>query len=179
MSVQSSCLTLLLSVVSQIMMKLLLLFSHSDMSTLCDPMDCSTPGFPVLHYLPELAQTHVHWVRDANQPSHTLSPPSPPALSLSQNQDLFQRVGSLHQVAKVLKLQLQHLSFQWIFRVNFFRIDWFYLLAVQGTLKSLLERHSSKALILRCSAFFMVQLSHPFTTTGKTVALSMWTFVAK
>ena len=87
--------------------------------TLCDPMDCSLPGFPVLHYLLELAQTHVHWVSDAIQPSRPLLSPSPPAFKISKHQGLFQGVGSLHQVAKVLELQLQHQSFQWIFRVNF------------------------------------------------------------
>ena len=91
--------------------------------TLWDPMDCSMPGFSVLHYLPEFVQTHVHWVSDAIQPSHPLSSPSPPALNLSQHPDLFQWVSSLHQVAKVLKLQLQHQSFQWIFRVDFLQ-DW-------------------------------------------------------
>ena len=80
--------------------------------TLCTPVDCSQPGFPVLHYLPEFIQTLVHWVGDAIQPSHPLSPPSPPALNLSQHQGLFQWAGSLHQVAKVLQLQLQHQSFQ-------------------------------------------------------------------
>ena len=79
--------------------------------TLCEPMDCSMPGFPVLHQLPELAQTHVHWVSDAIQLSHPLSSPSPPALNLSQHQSLFQWVSSSHQVAKVLELQLQHQSF--------------------------------------------------------------------
>ena len=87
--------------------------------TLCDSMDCSTPGFSVLHYLLESAQTHVCWVCDVVQPSHPLLPPSPPALSLSQHQGLFQWVGSSHQVAKELELQLQHQSFQWIFRVDF------------------------------------------------------------
>ena len=87
--------------------------------TLCDPVDCSTPGFPVLHHLPEFAQTHVYWVHDAIQPSHPLSSPSPPAPSPSQHQGLFQWVGSSHQMAKVLELQLQHQSFQWIFRVDF------------------------------------------------------------
>ena len=87
--------------------------------TLCDPMNCSMPSFPVLHYLPEFAQTHVHWVGDAIQPSHLLSPPSPPALSLPQHQGLFQWVSSSHQVAKVLELHLQHQSFRWIFRVDF------------------------------------------------------------
>ena len=86
--------------------------------TLCDFMNCSTPGFPVLHYLQEFAQTHVPWVGDAIQPSHPLSSPSPPAFDLSQHQGIF-RVSSLHQVAKVLELQLQHQSFQWIFGVDF------------------------------------------------------------
>ena len=81
---------------------------------LFDPMDCSTPGFPVHHQLPELAQTHVHWVGDAIQPSHPLSSPSPPAFNLSQHQGLFQWVSSSYQVAKVLELQLQQQSFQWI-----------------------------------------------------------------
>ena len=84
--------------------------------TLCDPMDRSTPGFPVRHHLPEFAHTHICWVGDAIQSSHPLSPPSPPAFNLSQLQGLFQWVGSLHQVAKVLELQLQHQFFQWIFR---------------------------------------------------------------
>ena len=78
--------------------------------TLCDPMDCSTPGLPVHHQLPEFTQTHVHWVSDAIQPSHPLSSPFPPALNLSQHQGLFQWVSSSHQVAKVLELQLQHQS---------------------------------------------------------------------
>ena len=87
--------------------------------TLCDPMDCSTPGFPVHQQLPELAQTHVHWVGDAIQPSHPLLSPSPPAFNLSQHWSLFQWVSSLHQVTKVLECQLQHQSFQWIFRTDF------------------------------------------------------------
>ena len=86
--------------------------------TLCNPMDCSTPGFPVHHQLLQLAQTHVQ-VGDAIQPSHPLSPPSPPAFNLSQHQGLFKWVSSLHQVAKVLEFQLQHQSFQWIFRTDF------------------------------------------------------------
>ena len=85
--------------------------------TLCNPMDWSTPGFPILHHLLELAQTHVHWISDAIQPSRPLLPPSPPAPNLSQHQGLFQWAGSLHQVAKVL--EFQHQSFQWIFRVDF------------------------------------------------------------
>ena len=85
---------------------------------LCDPIDCSMPRFPVLHYLPEFAQTHVHWVSDAIQPSHPLLPPSPPALCLSQHQVLFQWVRSSHQVAKIVELQLQYQSCQWIFRLD-------------------------------------------------------------
>ena len=86
-------------------------------------MDCSTPGLPVHHQLPEFIQTHVHWVGDAIQPSHPLSSPSPPSLNLSQHQGLFQWVSSLHQMAKVLETQLQHQSFQWIFRIDFLE-DW-------------------------------------------------------
>ena len=98
--------------------------------TLCKPMDCSTPGFPVHHQLPELTQTHVHQVGDAIQPSHPLSFPSR-TFNLPQHQGLFQGVSSSHQGAKVLEFQLQHQSFHWTFG-----IDWFDLLAIQGTLKS-------------------------------------------
>ena len=84
--------------------------------TLCDPMDCSTPGLPVHHQLLGLTQTHVHWVGDAIQPYHSLSFPFPPALNLSPHQGLFKWVTSSHQVAKVLEFQLQHQSFQWIFK---------------------------------------------------------------
>ena len=94
--------------------------------TLCDPMDCSMPGSPVFHQLLELAQTHVRWVSDAIPPSHLLSSPSPPAFSLSQHQGLFHWVSSSRQVAKVLELQLQHQSFQWIFRTDFL-LDWLHL----------------------------------------------------
>ena len=98
--------------------------------TLCDPMNHSTPGFPVHHQLPEFTQTHVHRVNDAIQPSHPLLPASPPAFNLSQ------WVGSSYRVAKVLEFQLQNQSFQWTFRLISFRVDWFDHLAVQGTLKS-------------------------------------------
>ena len=91
-------------------------FSHVR---LWDPMDCSMPGLPVHHQLPEFTQTHVHWASDAIQPSYSLSSPSPPVFNLSQHQGLFQWVSSLHQVAKVLEFQLQHPSFQWIFRIDF------------------------------------------------------------
>ena len=146
--------------------------------TLCDPMDCSMPGFSVHHQLPEIAQTHVHWVGDAIQ-SHPLSSPSPLAFNLSQHQGLFQWVSSSHQVAKGLAFQLQHQPSNEYSGLISLRIDWFDLLAVQGTLKSLLQHHSSKASILQCSAFFRVQLSHPYMTTGKTIALTRQTFVGK
>ena len=126
--------------------------------TLWDPMDYSTPVFPVHHQLLEFTQIHVHWVSDAIQPSHPLSSPSPPAPNPSQLQGLFKWVNSLHEVAKVLEFQLQHQSFQWIFRLISLRMDLLDLLAVQGTLKSLLQHHSSKTSILPHSPFFIVQL---------------------
>ena len=142
--------------------------------TLCDPMNRSTPGLPVHHQLQEFTQTHVHWVSDAIQPSHPLSSPSPPAFNLSQHQGLFQWVGSSHQVAQVLELQLHYQSFYWIGLISF-RIDWFDLFLFT----SLLQHQSSKSSILQCLAFFMVQLSHLYMTTGKTIALTRWTFVGK
>ena len=125
--------------------------------TRCDPMNCNMPGLPVHHQLPESTQTHVHCVGDAIQPSHPLLSPPPPALNLSQHHGLFKWVRSLHQVAKVLEFQLQHQSFQWTLRTDLLKMDWLDLLAVQGTLKSLLQHHSSKASILQHSDFFIVQ----------------------
>ena len=116
---------------------------------------------------PELTQTHVHSVSDAIQPSHPLSSPYPPAFNLSQHQGLFQWVTTWHQVAKLSGL------------ISFRMIDCFDLLAVQGTLKSPVQYQSSKGTILQCSAFFIVQLSHPYMTTGKTIALTRWTLVGK
>ena len=142
-------------------------------------MDCSMPGFPVHHQLLELAQTHVNWIDDAIQPSHPLSSPSLPAFNLSQHQGLFRWVSSSPQVAEELERQPQHQSFQWYSGLISFRIGWLDLLAVKGTLKSLFQHHSSKASILWLSAFFIVQLSHPYMTTGKTRALSRWTFDGK
>ena len=139
-------------------------------------MNCSTPGLPVHHQLPEVTQTHVHRVCDAIQPSHPRSTPSPPAPNPSQHQSLFQWVNSLHEVAKVLEFQLSIIPSKEIPGLISFRMDWLDLLAVQGTLKSLLQHHGSKASILRHSAFFTVQLSHPYMTTGKTVALTRRTF---
>ena len=131
--------------------------------------------FPVHHQLWKLVQIHVHQVHNAIQPSHPLSSPSPLAFHLSQHRGLFQWVSSSHQMAKVLELQLQHQSSNEYSGLISFRINWFDLLAVQGTLKSLLQHHSSKASVLWCSAFFAVQLSHSYMTTGKTIALTRWT----
>ena len=153
--------------------------------TLCDPMGCSTPDFPVHHQLPELAQTHVHWVGDAIQ-SHLrgwvfilchplfLLPSIFPSIRVPSNESVL------------------HIRWPkyWSFSFNIspsneysglisFRMDWFDDLAVQGTLKSLLQHHSSKESILQRSALFTVQLSHPYMTTGKTIALTRWTFVGK
>ena len=143
-------------------------------------MNHSTPGLPLHHQLPESTQTHVHWAGDAIQPSHPLSSPSPPAPNLSQHQGLFQWVSSSHQVAKVLELFSFSIcpSNEYLGLISF-RMDWLDLLAVQRTLKSLLQHHSSKASILQHSAFFIVQLSHPYMTTGKTIALTRQTFVGK
>ena len=143
-------------------------------------MNRSTPGLPVHHQLLEFTQTHhVHWVGDAIQPSHPLSSRSLPAFNLSQPQGRFQW-GSL----RIRWPKYQSFSFS----VNpsseysgliSLRMDWLDLLAVQGTLKSLLQHPSSKASILWCSAFFRVQLSHPYMTTGKTIALTRRTLVSK
>ena len=154
-------------------------FSLSVVSDSLDPMDCTTPGLPVHHQLPEFTQTHVHWVSEAIQLSHPLLSPSPPAFNLSQYQGLFKWVSCSHQVAKVLEFQLQHQSSKKYSGLISFRMDWLDLLAVQGTLKSLLQHHSSKASILQLSAFFIVQLSHPYMITGKTIALTRQTFAGK
>ena len=146
---------------------------------LCDPMDCSTQGFPVRHQLPELIQTYVHPVGDAIQPSHPLSSPSPPTFNPSQHQVLFKWVSSSHQVAKILEFSYSISPSNEYSGLISFRMDWLDLLAVQGTLKSLFQHHSSKASILRRSAFLIVQLSHPCMTTGKTISLTRWIFVGK
>ena len=146
--------------------------------TFCNPMDCSTSGFPVLYYLLEFAQIHVHW-NDAIQSSHPLLPPSPPA-SIFPSIRVFFNKSALHI----------RWSKYWSFSFNIspsneysglisFRIDWFDLLAVQGTLKSLLQHHNLKVSVFWHSDFFMVQFSHPYMTTEKTIALTIWTFVGK
>ena len=144
-------------------------------------MDCTTPGFPVHHQPSELTQTHVHWVADAIQQSHPLSSPSPPAFNLSQDQV---RVFSNESVLHIRCPKYWSFSFS-ISHSNEYsglislRMDWLELLAVHRTLKSLLQHHSSKASILQHSALFVVQLSHPYMATGKTIALTRWTFVCK
>ena len=147
--------------------------------TLCNPMNPSTPGLPAPHHPPEFTQTHVHRVGDAIQPSHPLSSPLPPAPNPSQNESLSNE-STLHM----------RWPKYWSFSFSIspskehpglisLGMDWLDLLAVQGTLKSLLRHHSSKASILWCSAFFTVQLSHPYMTTGKTITLTRRTFVGK
>ena len=120
------------------------------------PMDCSTPGFPVHHQLLELAQSHVHQVSVAIQPSHSLSSPSPPGFNLSHHQGHFRWVSSLHLVAKYWSFSFNISPSNEYSELISFRIDWLDLLAVQGTLKILLQHHATKASILQCSAFFMV-----------------------
>ena len=133
------------------------------------------PGFPVLHYLPKFVQIHIHWVSEAIQPYHPLSPPSPLALSLSQHQGLLQRI----RWPKYWSFSFNISPSSEFSGLTFSKIDCFDLLAVQRTLISLLQNHSSKASILQCSAFFMIQLSHPYMTPGKTIDLTIWTFVGK
>ena len=144
--------------------------------TLCNPMDCSTPGFPVLHRLLEFTHTYVHWVGDAIQPSHL-------CLSLL----LPSIFPSIKVISNELALGTKCPKY-WSFSISpsneysgliSFRMDWFDLPAVQGTLKSLLQYHSAEASILRRSAFFIVQLSHPYMTNEKTIALTIWSFVGK
>ena len=147
--------------------------------TLCDPVDCSTPGLHVHHQLLESTQTHVHWVGDAIQPSYPLLPPSSPTFNLSKHQGLSNESALRIRWPKYWSCS---------FNINpsnehpgliSFRMDWLDLLAVQGSLKSLLQHHSSKVSVIQRSAFFIVQLSHPYMTTGKTIALTRRTSVDK
>ena len=140
--------------------------------TLCDPMNCSTPGLPVHHQLPKFTQTHVHRVSDAIQPSHPLSSPSPPA-PIPPSIRVFSNESSLRmRWPKSWSFSFSIIPSKEIPGQISFRMDWLDLLAVQGTLESVFQHHSSKASILQCSAFFTVQLSHPYMTTGKTIALT-------
>ena len=142
-------------------------------------MDCSTPVLSIHHQLPEPTQTHVHWVGDAIQPSHPLSSPSPPTFNLSSFRVFSNESVLLNRCPKYWSFSFSiHPSNKYSGLISF-RTDWLDLLAVQGTLKSLLQHHSSKASIFWCSAFFMVQLSHPYMTTGKIRALTRWTFVGE
>ena len=138
-------------------------------------MNRSTPGLPVHHKLLEFTQTHAHLVGDAIQPSHPLSSPFPPASNPSQLQGLFQWVNSSHEVAKVLEFQLQHQSLQWTPRTIPFRMDWLDLLAVQGSLKSLLQHHSSKVSIFWCSVFWMLSFKPTFSLSSFTFIKTVWT----
>ena len=144
---------------------ILLLFTHSVVSDFLLPHGLQHARLPCPYHLLEFAQTHVHQVSDAIQPFHPLLSPSPPTFSLSQHQSLFQcfSISPSNEYSGLIS----------------FRIDWFDLLAVQGTPKSLLWHHSSKASILCLSASFIVHLLHPYMTTGKTVTLTIWTFVGK
>ena len=140
-------------------------------------MDCSTSVFPVHHQLPEFTQTHVHWVSDAIQPSHLLCPllllPSIfPSIRVFSNESVL-----LIRWPKYWSFSFSISSFNEYSGLISFRMDWLDLLAVQETLKSLLQHHSSKASILQHPAFFIVQLSHPYMTTGKTIAFTRWIFV--
>ena len=145
--------------------------------TLCNPMDCNTLGFPILHYLSEFIQTHVHWVSDVIQPSHLFCP----LVFLPLN------FPSIRVFSNELALRIRWPNY-WRFSISSsneysglmsFRIDWFDLLAARGIPKSLVQYHNSKASILRCSALLIVQLSHLYKTTGKIIVLTIQTFVGK
>ena len=136
-------------------------------------------GLPIHHQLPEFIQTHVHWVGDAIQPSHPLSSPLPPAFNLSQHQGLSNESVLHIRWPKYWSFSFSIGPSNEYSRLISFRMDWLDLLEVQRTLKSLLQHHSSKASIIWYSAFFIVQLPHPYMTTGKTMALIRWTFVGK
>ena len=144
-------------------------------------MNHSTPGLPVHHQLLEFTQTDVHLVGDAIQPSHPLSSSLPPDPHPPQHQSLFQRVNSILHMRwpKYWSFSFSIIPSKEHPGLISFRMDWLDLLAVQGALKSLLQHHSAKASILWHSAFFTVQLSHPYMTTGKTIALTRQTFVGK
>ena len=146
--------------------------------TLCNPMNHSTPGLPVHYHLPEFTQTHANQVGDTIQPSYPLSSPLPPAPNPIQHQS-FSNESTLHMRWP----KYWSFSFEIIpskeHPGQIFRMDWLDLLAVQETLKSLLQHHSSKASILWHSGFFTVQLSHPYMTTGKIIDLTRWTFVGE
>ena len=164
---------------SQILPQFLFSSVAQSCPTLCDPINHSMTGLPVHHQLPEFTQTHVHRVSDAIQPSHPLSsllllPPIPPSIRVFSNEStLHMRWPKYWSFSFSISPSNEHPG------LVSFRMDWLDLLAVQGTLKGLLQHHSSKASILWHSAFFTVQLSHPYMTTGKTIASTRRTFVGK
>jgi len=151
--------------------------------TFCHPMYCNTPDLPVRHQLPELTQTHVHPVSDAIQPSHHhlilchslfLLPSIIPSIRVFSNESvIYIRWPKYWSFSFSISPSNEYSG------LISFRMDWLDLLAVQGTVKSLLQHHSSKASVLQSSVFFIVQLSHPYMTTGKTIASTRWTFVGK
>ena len=147
--------------------------------TLCNPMNRGTPGLPVHHQLPEFTLTQAHRVSDAIQPSHPLSSPSPPAPNPFQHQSFSNELTLRMRWPRYWSFSFSIIPSKEIPGLISFRMDCLDLLAVQGILKSLLQHHSSKASILPHSAFFTVQLSHPYMTTGKTTALTRWIFVGK
>ena len=147
--------------------------------TLCDSMNRSTPGLPVHHQLPEFTQTHVHRVGDAIQPSHPLSSSFPPAPNPSQHQSFSNESTLRMRWPKYWSFSFSIIPSKEIPGLISFRMDWLDLLAVQGTLKSLLQHHRSKASLLWCSSIFMVQLSYPYMTIGKNIVLTRWTFARK
>ena len=153
--------------------------SAQSCPTLCDPMNRSMSGLPVHHQLLEITQTHIDRVGDAIETSHSLSSPSPPAPNPSQHQGLSNESTLPMRYPKYWSFSFSTSPSNEHPGLISFRMDWLDLLAVQGTLKSLLQHHSSKASILRRSAFFIVQLSHPYLTTGKIIALTRRTFVGK
>ena len=146
--------------------------------TFCDPMDCSIPGFPVLYHLAELAQTHIHWIGDANHlilrcPLLLLPSIFPDIRVFSSESGFCIRWPKYWSFSFSIRSSNEYLG------LISFRMDWLDLLADQGTIKSLLQHHTSKASVPQCSAFFIVQLSHPYMTTGKAIALTKQTFVEK
>ena len=154
-------------------------FSRSGVPTFCDPINCSTSGLPFNHQLPEFTQTHVHRVGDAVQQSHPLSSPSPSASNPSQHQSFSNKSILRTRWPKYWSFSFSIIPSKEHPGLISFRMDWLDFLAVQGTLKSLLQHHSLKVSVLRRSAFFTVQLSHPYMTTGKTIAFTRRTFVGK
>ena len=147
--------------------------------TLCDLMDCSMPGLPVHHQLQEFTQIHVHRVGDAIQPSHPLSSPLLPP-SIFPNIRVLSNESVLHiRWPKFWSFSFSISPSSEYSGLISFRMDWLDVLAVQGTLKHLLQYHSSRASVLRRSAFFIVQFSHPYMTPGNIIALTRWTFVGK